>query len=461
MDDLNQEVVLENQIEDEIICALIKRNDYRSLILSKVKIDDFDNQENRIIFHIIQKFTEENVVVDIGNIQTQLLADNSEIATSAINHLYNDIMSIGYVDNIDSKMQILINKSTKNKIDKLAKNILETNINLLDPDENFYDWAVKLDQAINSRNIGDIELIKTAVDLYQQNLLTATNNNGELTGTTSGYEGIDEFTNGFQKGDLIILAARPSIGKTALAINFMLNAAKEIHDPKQAIVFFSLEMSKEQIIQRMVTNLASIDGNLLRTGQIDDQMKKAINANLDRLKQYPIFIEDKPNMNILEIESRLRGVTQTHEVKLVVLDYLQLIESTSHSYNRVQEVGKISRKLKIMARELNVPIIAIAQLSRKIEERKNEDRRPMLSDLRESGSIEQDADLVTFIDYDRNQIDNKSIVANKGTLKNSQRVEVIFYIEKHRNGMTGQVKLWFNKHEGRFISYSNHSKNIN
>ncbi len=460
MDDLNQEVVLENQIEDEIICALIKRNDYRSLILSKVKIDDFDNQENRIIFHIIQKFTEENVVVDIGNIQTQLLADNSEIATSAINHLYNDIMSIGYVDNIDSKMQILINKSTKNKIDKLAKNILETNINLLDPDENFYDWAVKLDQAINSRNIGDIELIKTAVDLYQQNLLTATNN-GELTGTTSGYEGIDEFTNGFQKGDLIILAARPSIGKTALAINFMLNAAKEIHDPKQAIVFFSLEMSKEQIIQRMVTNLASIDGNLLRTGQIDDQMKKAINANLDRLKQYPIFIEDKPNMNILEIESRLRGVTQTHEVKLVVLDYLQLIESTSHSYNRVQEVGKISRKLKIMARELNVPIIAIAQLSRKIEERKNEDRRPMLSDLRESGSIEQDADLVTFIDYDRNQIDNKSIVANKGTLKNSQRVEVVFYIEKHRNGMTGQVKLWFNKHEGRFISYSNHSKNIN
>lgn len=459
MQDLNKEILLDHQIEQEIICALIKRNDCRSMIFSKVKIDDFSIQENRIIYRIIKEFTESNKEIDITNIQAQLIAEEVEDSAAISDHLVNNIMSVGYVDNIDSKITILINKSTKNKIDKFANKVIESNINFLDPEEIFEQWTSEFDNVINSRNIGEIELINQAVDKYQKKILTSSNKTNELTGTTSGYEDIDEFTNGFQRGDLIILAARPSIGKTALAINFILNAAKEIKQPNQAIVFFSLEMSKEQIIQRMVTNLSSIDGNLLRTGQITDQMKKAINTNLDKLKEYRIFIEDKANMNILEIESRLRQVIQTNDVKLVVVDYLQLIESTAHSYNRVQEVGKISRKLKIMARELDVPIIAIAQLSRKIEERKSEDRRPMLSDLRESGSIEQDADLVTFIDYDRNQVDNKSIMYEKSSVKNSQRVEVIFYIEKHRNGMTGQVKLWFNKHEGRFISFRNHTKN--
>ena len=207
-------------------------------------------------------------------------------------------------------------------------------------------------------------------------------------------------------------------------------------------------MSKQQIIQRMAANLANIDGNKIRNSQLTPDDKAVINFKLDELKKHQIFIEDKPNMTILDIESRLRQLIQTNTIKLVVIDYLQLIESTSQSYNRVQEVGKISRRLKIMARELKVPIIAIAQLSRKIEDRKIEDRRPMLSDLRESGSIEQDADLVTFIDYDRNQIDNKN--SNAIVTKNFDRVAVNFYIEKHRNGMTGQVRLWFNKPQGKF-----------
>lgn len=232
----------------------------------------------------------------------------------------------------------------------------------------------------------------------------------------------------------------------------MINLAKELHDEKDAIVFFSLEMSKEQIIQRMVANLAEIDGNILRNGQIDDFIRKKIYKSVNEIKDYKIFIEDKPNMTILDIESRLRQIAQNHEIKLVVVDYLQLIESTNHSQNRVLEVGKISRKLKIMARELNIPLIAIAQLSRKIEERKAEEKRPMLSDLRESGSIEQDADIVTFIDYDRNQIDPLS--STTGSTKTLSRVEVVFYIEKHRNGRTGTVKLWFSKNEGRFINHT-------
>lgn len=460
MSNIELNSIIYDELECEIINALINRDDARSLILSKIKIDNFVNQNNRLIFRIVKELNDSNDIVDIISIKTKLEADDSEQPKVLFDHLTNNILSLGYVDNLDSKIQVLINKSTKAKTDYLAKKIIESNIDFLNPEESFDAWTTELDEIINSRNIGELELIQKFVEDYQKKLESSIQNQGKLTGTTSGYEEIDKITNGFQKGDLIILAARPSMGKTALAINFILNAAKSISNyENEAVVFFSLEMSTEQIIQRMITNLACIDGNKIRKGDLDNNTIKLINFNLDKLKSYPIYIEDKANMNILEIESRLRQLIQNSKIKLVVVDYLQLIETTGHSYNRVQEVGKISRKLKIMARELNVPIIAIAQLSRRIEERKAEDRQPMLSDLRESGSIEQDADLVTFIDYDRNQIDNQKLMkANKAAETNSDRVQVMFYIEKHRNGTTGRVKLWFNKHEGRFLDYKEHEK---
>lgn len=454
--DLDKDLTAKNIInfENEIIYVLLEQSEYRSLILSKINVDDFELENNRIIFKTIKEFVDNNFDVDASSIFIKLSSEDydEETINNLKYHLNANVLSCGYVDNIDSKIEILINNSAKKKTDQLAKKIINTKLNLLDPDPTFFDWTSMMDKIINSRNIGDVELIKVSAEKYLNKILESTRAHGELTGVTSGYKDIDDFTNGFQKGDLIILAARPSIGKTALAINFMINLAKELHDEKDAIVFFSLEMSKEQIIQRMVANLAEIDGNILRNGQIDDFIRKKIYKSVNEIKDYKIFIEDKPNMTILDIESRLRQIAQNHEIKLVVVDYLQLIESTNHSQNRVLEVGKISRKLKIMARELNIPLIAIAQLSRKIEERKAEEKRPMLSDLRESGSIEQDADIVTFIDYDRNQIDPLS--STTGSTKTLSRVEVVFYIEKHRNGRTGTVKLWFSKNEGRFINHT-------
>lgn len=454
--DLDTNLTLKNilNFENEIIYVLLEQSEYRSLILSKININDFEIENNRIIFKIIKKFVDSNFNIDVDSIIVNLESDNydDETIKSLKYHLNTNILSCGYIDNIDSKIEMIINNSAKRKTDQLAKQIINTKLDLLNPDPIFFDWTSTMDKIINSRNIGDVELIKVPAEKYLNKILKSTRSNGELTGVTSGYKDIDDFTNGFQKGDLIILAARPSIGKTALAINFIINLAKELHNEKDAIVFFSLEMSKEQIIQRMVANLAEIDGNILRNGQIDDLIRKKIHNSVNEIKDYKIFIEDKPNMTILDIESRLRQIAQNYEIKLVVVDYLQLIESTNHSQNRVLEVGKISRKLKIMARELNIPLIAIAQLSRKIEERKADEKRPMLSDLRESGSIEQDADIVTFIDYDRNQIDPQLTTA--GSTKTLSRVEVVFYIEKHRNGRTGTVKLWFSKNEGRFINHT-------
>lgn len=443
-------------IECDIIAALINQNEYQPLILSRLRTDNFIVENNRIIFRIISDLIAQESPVEIHTIKNKLTSANYVEASEAevvILHLLNNILTRGFVDNINHKIDIIINQSAKNKLDNLSKKIINTNIDLNNPNEEFDSWSTEIDTIINSRNIGSIDLIKIPVEEYQNILLNSSFSHDQITGVTSGFEQIDEFTNGFQIGDLIILAARPSIGKTALAINFILNAAESFlpNSPNDAVVFFSLEMSKQQIIQRMAANMAQIDGNKIRNSQLDKKDKALISVQLDKLKNYQIFIEDKPNMTILDIESRLRQLIQTNPVRLVVIDYLQLIESTSQSYNRVQEVGKISRRLKIMARELGIPIIAIAQLSRKIEDRKVEDRRPMLSDLRESGSIEQDADLVTFIDYDRNQVDNKN--SNLTVTKNSDRVIVTFYIEKHRNGMTGQVKLWFNKPHGKFLSF--------
>ena len=454
MDKIDLEFNIFNDIENEIISALYNREDVRSLIFSKIKIDNFVIQNNRIIFRIMKQLFEDNHPIDLLSIKSQISIEDIEEPNQVIDHLIKEILPISYVDNINSKIEILINKSTKTKIEKWAKNVLDSEVDFLDPDAKFDSWTSELDEIINSRNIGELESISEAVDQYQRKLDFLEKNKGKLTGITSGFHDIDNLTNGFQNGDLIILAARPSMGKTALAINFILNAAEAIDPKKESVVFFSLEMSNEQIINRMITNLAQLDAWKLRTGQLTREELKSINANLERLKTYPIYVEDKANMTILEIESRLRQLIQNSKIKLVVIDYLQLIESTTHNSNRVQEVAKISRKLKIMARELNVPIIAIAQLSRKIEERKAEDRQPMLSDLRESGSIEQDADLVTFIDYDRNQVNKNDLMNSDKSIKtNDKKVLVVFYVEKHRNGATGRIKMWFNKHEGKFKDF--------
>ncbi|MDE7222069.1 MAG: AAA family ATPase, partial [Ureaplasma sp.] len=364
-----------------------------------------------------------------------------------------------------SKIKMLINYSVKRKIDSFVNEILEEKIDPLNSKEKFASWSDKLNQIIDTQDIEYLEHIKDSVDVYTHKLFESVHNttNNKLTGITSGYEGIDEYTNGFQNGDLIILAARPSVGKTALAINFILNAARTLDKNDECIIMFSLEMSKEQIIQRMLSNLASIDSRILRSSRIDSDYIMTISNNSEILKKLPIYIDDSPNTTILDIEAKLRQFIKNKKIKLVVIDYLQLINGIGgSSSNRVTEVGKISRHLKNLARSLEVPIIAIAQLSRKIEERKMEDRQPMLSDLRESGNIEQDADLVTFIDIDysalqmNNKLKDTNIDFNKYKAKNPQ---MTFYIEKHRNGLTGTVKLIFNKSTGQFVGINSNNTN--
>ena len=265
-----------------------------------------------------------------------------------------------------------------------------------------------------------------------------------VTGVASGFNDLDELTSGFQPADLIIVAARPSMGKTAFTLNVAQHAAIEHNVP---VAFFSLEMSKESLVQRMLTSEARIDAQRLRKGQLRDDDFPRLARAAGILSSAPVWIDDTPGLTLLEMRSKARRLKADAGVGLVVVDYLQLMQGPARSESRQQEVSQISRGLKALAKELNVPVIALSQLSRAPEQRTGDNKRPQLSDLRESGAIEQDADLIMFL-YRQEFYDGPT---DKDGNSLEGKAEVI--VGKQRNGPTGLVNLFFHKQYTRFESY--------
>jgi replicative DNA helicase len=269
-----------------------------------------------------------------------------------------------------------------------------------------------------------------------------------VTGVASGFMDLDQMTSGFQPSDLVIVAARPSMGKTAFVLSLTQHAAIENSVP---VAFFSLEMSKESLVQRMLTSEARIDAQAVRTGRLRDDDFPRLARAAGILSQAPVYIDDTPGITILEMRSKARRLKAEFGVGMVVVDYLQLMQGPAASENRQQEVSQISRSLKALAKELNVPVLALSQLSRAPEQRSGSDKgRPQLSDLRESGAIEQDADLIMFIFREEVYAEREN-----GQLKDPSldgKAEII--IGKQRNGPIGQVTLAFHKQYTRFENYS-------
>lgn len=265
---------------------------------------------------------------------------------------------------------------------------------------------------------------------------------GEISGVRTGFQDLDALTTGLQKSDLVIVAARPSVGKTSLALNIAEHAA--VRD-KRSVGIFSLEMSKEQLVLRLLSSVANIDSQRLRTGFLEELDFARIAPAMNALSEAPVYIDDTPNISTMELRTKARRLQAEAGLDLVIVDYLQLMQSstTTRDANRVQEVSEISRGLKALARELNVPVIALSQLSRQPEMR--ESKEPRLSDLRESGSIEQDADLVLFLWREK----------ERGAEDQDADGEVVkLKLSKHRNGPTGELDLWFKKRQTRFVSYA-------
>jgi replicative DNA helicase len=267
------------------------------------------------------------------------------------------------------------------------------------------------------------------------------------TGIRSLYNDLDRVTTGFQKGDLIILAARPSVGKTAFALNITLNASSIASG---AIAIFSLEMPAEQLATRMLSAKSRVAGQKLRTGKLDNNDWSKVNEAVSELRRQKIYIDDTPGIKVGDIFAKCRTLKNESGLALVVIDYIQLIQGTGKVESRQQEVSEISRRLKALARELDVPVIALSQLSRSVEGR--EDKRPLMSDLRESGSIEQDADIVAFL-Y-RDDYYNKEA----RTEDNNSISELI--IGKHRNGPTATIELLFKKNTSTFLNLRKEKDNV-
>ncbi|MDE6473464.1 MAG: replicative DNA helicase [Ureaplasma sp.] len=440
-------------VEKSILGNYLHNKDVRHIIPIKLKHKDFLNSINRELFIIMNDVINQNGDIDENILRTNISNGPYTNKIALLQRLDEILLEVVYIENIDTYISYLTKASIINKL----KNFYNTHIEKIESDVKIDELEEYLENTqtefldiINSRVTSDLKDISEFVDDFIQKQEIIKNNRGKLTGVDTGFKSLNKVLNGFQPGELIILAARPSIGKTALAINFAYNAAKT---NSKSVVIYSLEMSADQLLQRLVSSSTRINYRDFQENKLDNAQVYSWNKQLNDFKTLDIKIDEKMDSTILDIQAGLRDLKKTKEIGLVIIDYLQLINSNDRHSNRNQEVAKISRTLKMIAKELKVPVIAVAQLSRNIEQRSAEDRKPKLSDLRESGAIEQDADVVMFLDYDRTQIDQSS--TNNSNVKFASNLVVDLVIAKNRNGETGIIKLNFDKRTGRYDDHSN------
>lgn len=433
---MEQSVPFAEEAEAGIISAMFKDREVIQDIVQLVRDTDFYKPENAILFKAILEIDESGQSVDLVTMTNKLRKENLLEKAGGVFYLGQIAAAPSTVFNVKQYAKIVQEKSTMRQLIRISDGIRNRCFDDAEPVESILDDAERLVLDISKqRQRNDVTRVDEIVPTNLEKIEEAAKQEDEITGIPSGFIDLDHMTNGWQRSDLIILAARPAMGKTALCLNMAANAAIDYHYP---VAIFSLEMSKEQLVMRMLAAAARIDQKRLRTGQLNPDEWGAFLQKIGPLTSAPIYIDDTPAITIRELRAKARRLqSREGDLGLILVDYLQLMGGSGNSENRQQEVSEISRSLKALARELNVPIIALSQLSRTVEQTK--DKRPQLSHLRESGSLEQDADIVLFIhreEYYNEDTDRRGIA------------DVI--IAKHRNGPTGTVELAFQNELTRF-----------
>jgi replicative DNA helicase len=408
-----------------------------------LKPDDFYREAHRVIFEVVAHLANKGEPVDIITVSEELKQRNMLDKIGGIAYLTTLANSVPTAANIEHYARIVEEKSILRAVITAASNIVAMGYAGTEEISVILDDAEKqIFQISQKRNVkGFVSLKNILIETFER-IEKIYESKGGVTGVSSGFADLDRMTAGLQPSDLIILAARPSMGKTTFALNIARNVAV---DSKIPVVVFSLEMSKEQLALKLLCSEAGVDNQRIRTGTLMDNDWPRLSYALGRLSDSNIFIDDTPGLTALEIRSRTRRIKAEHGLGLIVIDYLQLMQSRNRSENRQQEVSEISRSLKSLARELAVPVISLSQLSRAVEQRT--DKKPYLADLRESGSLEQDADMVAFLyreDYYNPESDKKNIT------------ELI--IAKQRNGPVGTVELLFQKEFSKFVGLEKYRK---
>lgn len=425
--------------EKSLLGAIMLAEDVMSDVMTIVRARDFYDKRHEIIFEAMVSLYDKHKPIDLLTLTSELKSVKKLKDVGGAPYLTELSTFVPVATHAKAYAEIVEKMSVRRRLvnagSKIAEKAYEDDVDtdalVGEAEKELFEVS---DKIIKSDYVAMDELLADALERIAE----LHKNRGALRGLKTGFRDLDKKTAGFQKGDLIIIGARPAMGKTTFAQNLAYNIASI---NKKGVLFFSLEMAKNEIVDRMISAVSGIDNWGMRTGNLSDEEFQRIGDAMDEMDEMPIYIDDTSSMTIIELRNKARRAMHDHDIGIVIIDYLQLIQGGErYKGQRVQEVTEISRGLKILARELNIPVIALAQLSRNVTGR--DDPRPVLSDLRESGSIEQDADLVMFlhrVDYYK-----------KPEEEDTNITELI--IRKHRHGAIGTIELYFDGARSRFMS---------
>lgn len=427
--------------EQSLLGAIMLSNDVFPEILTILKARDFYEKRHSEIFEAMLSLYDQHKPIDLLTLTSELKSTKKLKDVGGATYLTELTKFVPTAAHAKAYAEIVEKTSTRRRLihagTTIANKAYEDDASVVDligaAEKELFEVSNKI---VKSDYIPMEELLADAFDRIEE----LHKNKGALRGLKTGFKDLDKKTAGFQKGDLIIIGARPAMGKTTFAQNLAYNIASI---NKKGVLFFSMEMAAGEIIDRMISDVSGVDNWKMRTGNLSDEEFSRIGDALGEMDEIPIYIDDTSSMTIVELRNKARRAMHDHNIGIVIVDYLQLISgSDRYAGNRVQEVTEISRGLKILARELEIPVIALAQLSRNVTGR--DDPRPVLSDLRESGSIEQDADLVMFLhrpDYYHQ---------NEDGYEETHITELL--VQKHRHGAIGKIELYFHPELLRFMS---------
>ncbi|MFF2877497.1 replicative DNA helicase [Gottfriedia sp. NPDC057991] len=426
------------EAEQAVLGAILL--DSEALISTSERLlpDDFYRAAHQKIFEAMLKIASRNEPLDVITLTSELANQGVLEEVGGVSYLNDMLASVPTASNVEYYAKSVEEKSTLRRLIRTATNIVAESYAPDNPVDVVLNEAEKSILKVAQRtNVSGFQSIKDVVFTTFSKIETLFNQRGDITGVPTGFTDLDRMTAGFQPNDLIIVAARPSVGKTAFALNIAQNVATKTDEN---VAIFSLEMGADQLVMRMLCAEGNINAQALRTGNLEQEDWNKLTMAASSLAGTGIYIDDTPGIRVNDIRAKCRRLKQEHGLGMILIDYMQLIQGNGKGgENRQQEVSEISRSLKGLARELKVPLIALSQLSRSVESR--QDKRPMMSDIRESGSIEQDADIVAFLyrdDYYDKESENKNII------------EII--IAKQRNGPVGTVSLAFVKEYNKFVN---------
>lgn len=408
--------------------------------------DDFYYNNNKIIFNTLSKLASKNIPIDMTSVVTEIRNNNKLNEVGGIPYLTEVLNSEAVASNVEYYIKKVSDASLLRRLIKVSEEIQNLGYEPGDDVNDVLDEAEKkILNVVKNKQTGEFREFKDVLYATQMNLEKLSQSRGEITGIPTGFTDLDRLTAGFHENQLIIVAARPGMGKTVFALNVATNVAM---NTGKTVALFNLEMDAEQLANRILSSVGQIEGKKFMSGKFNNDDWTKLNEAISQLNNAKIYINDTPGVTIGEIRSKCRRLASSENgLGIVIIDYLQLVSGgKNYGTNRQQEVSDISRALKVMALELKVPVIALSQLSRNVETR--EDKRPLMSDLRESGSLEQDADIVAFL-YRDSYYKKASVEENNASVS-----ELI--LGKHRNGRTGTINLVF---KGDTCSFLNYEKN--